>query len=338
MPRDAKSGLSASNKTAVIILGLGDICQNGKLNKHLLKKMLLSKNFSLGIKIIWYLKVRFSILPAFLSKERQICSEINSCENQSTEIVSIAKKVEEDLFNKYKDDKISVFACTACNKGSLSNALNKIEASCASRLIVLPLFPQNCFIIRNSVERIFAKHIKKYSFSRGLTIVPEFSKLYYYHRALAADIKHSGFGEESDDKLLFVYDPIRLSDIEGGDTYEKQVGATTLGIADELGLDRGQWSIAYSSHIEDSQSWLGPRASDIIRIWASSDVQRIFVVYPARLLNSPYTNYNFNYELKRVFKKASRSDRRKSIHLVPALGKTKTSVDLIAELVRPYLN
>ena len=55
-----------------------------------------------------------------------------------------------------------------------------------------------------------------------------------YIRAIAASIEHAGFKVDSDDKVLFSYHSIPLVDIEAGDTYELQTGATSLQVASEL--------------------------------------------------------------------------------------------------------
>ena len=48
---------------------------------------------------------------------------------------------------------------------------------------------------------------------------------------------------DSDDKVLFSYHSIPLVDIEAGDTYELQTGATSLQVASELGIDRNRWTV-----------------------------------------------------------------------------------------------
>ena len=62
----------------------------------------------------------------------------------------------------------------------------------------------------------------------------------------------------SDDRLLFSYHSIPLADIEAGDTYELQVGASSLQIAGELGLDRNRWTIGYQCRFDKGREWLSP--------------------------------------------------------------------------------
>ena len=53
---------------------------------------------------------------------------------------------------------------------------------------------------------------------------------------IAQTVSAAGFNAQAGDRLLFNYHSIPMKDIEQGDTYEPQTGATALAVAGHLRL------------------------------------------------------------------------------------------------------
>ena len=71
-----------------------------------------------------------------------------------------------------------------------------------------------------------------------------------YIEAIAQSVSAAGFNAQTGDRLLFNYHSIPMKDIEQGDTYEPQTGATALAVAGRLRLDRTQWTIGYNCRFD----------------------------------------------------------------------------------------
>ena len=116
--------------------------------------------------------------------------------------------------------------------------MKELKEEGCTELVVLPMYPQSAFSTTGSVGDGVAKAVRRARFKGDVRLVDGYGEDATYVRAVAASIRNAGFSEESGDRLLFSFHSIPLKDIEAGDTYELQTGATSLAVAGELGLDR----------------------------------------------------------------------------------------------------
>ena len=141
---------------------------------------------------------------------------------------------------------------------AVEDTLRALRDEGCTRLLVLPLYPQSARSTTGSVSDSVARALKKMRWDVPVDFIDNYHDDPTYVRAIAASIRHAGFDPESDDRLLFSYHSIPLVDIEAGDTYELQVGASSLQIASELGLDRNRWTIGYQCRFDKGREWLSP--------------------------------------------------------------------------------
>lgn len=113
-------------------------------------------------------------------------------------------------------------------KPSLKQAVKELKEEGCTELVVLPMYPQSAFSTTGSVSDGVAKAVRRARFKGDVRLVDGYSEDATYVRAVAASIRNAGFSEESGDRLLFSFHSIPLKDIEAGDTYELQTGATSL--------------------------------------------------------------------------------------------------------------
>ncbi|MFR5090745.1 MAG: ferrochelatase [Adlercreutzia equolifaciens] len=142
--------------------------------------------------------------------------------------------------------------------------------------------------------------MRRARFKGDVRLVDGYSEDATYVRAVAASIRNAGFSEESGDRLLFSFHSIPLKDIEAGDTYELQTGATSLAVAGELGLDRRSWisaiRVASTRAARGCRPSRGPRWS----VWprAAEPGSRLFMVCPNFSVDCLETLYDVPYELE----------------------------------------
>ncbi|MFR0869129.1 MAG: ferrochelatase [Adlercreutzia sp.] len=105
---------------------------------------------------------------------------------------------------------------------------------------------------------------------------------------------------------LFSFHSIPLKDIEAGDTYELQTGATSLAVAGELGLDRRSWTISYQSRFDKGRTWLSPFTRPTLErlAQAAEPGSRLFMVCPNFSVDCLETLYDVPYELEPLYRAA----------------------------------
>ena len=149
-----------------------------------------------------------------------------------------------------------------------------------------------------------AKAVRRARFKGDVRLVDGYGEDATYVRAVAASIRNAGFSEESGDRLLFSFHSIPLKDIEAGDTYELQTGATSLAVAGELGLDRRSWTISYQSRFDKGRTWLSPFTRPTLErlAQAAEPGSRLFMVCPNFSVDCLETLYDVPYELEPLYR------------------------------------
>ncbi len=221
------------------------------------------------------------------------------------------------------------------------HAMRELRAEGCTRLVVLPLYPQSAHSTTGSVSDSVAKAQRKMHWSAPCNVVDNYHDNPTYVRAIAASIKHAGFSVDADDRLLFSYHSIPLADIEAGDTYELQTGASSLQIASELGIDRNRWTIGYQCQFDKGREWLKPLSRDTLARWAEAGVGRTFLVCPNFAVDCLETLYDIEYELKPFYydqiRKAGRTPDEESLVYVPCLDRSRAHLKVLADVLRPHM-
>lgn len=289
----------------------------------------------------WWLILHLCILPtrprASAEKYRRIWTPEGS--PQVVDARDLARGVERAFAAAGKD--VLVRSAMSYGDPTVDAAVAELRAAGCTRLAVLPLYPQSAFSttlsVRDSVERALSRS----SWDVPLAFVERYGDDAAYIRALAASVRAAGFGERDDDRLLFSYHAIPLADVEAGDTYELQVGATSLAVAGELGLTRSRWTIGYHSRFGKHREWLTPTTRAVLERWADAGGGRVFVVCPGFALDCLETLYDINCELKPHYIDRMRAAGRKvgadAFVYVPCLGSSSAHVEVIEGVLRASL-
>ncbi|WP_165056272.1 MULTISPECIES: ferrochelatase [unclassified Adlercreutzia] len=215
---------------------------------------------------------------------------------------------------------------------TLPHAVRDLRASGCDSLVVLPLYPQSAYSTTGAVSDGVARAVRKARFKGEVTVIDNYHDDPVYLRAIAASVKRAGFEVDSDDRLLFSFHSIPLSDIERGDTYELQTGATSLGVANELGLERRRWTVAYQCRFDKGREWLAPFASQKLASWAESGARsRVFMVCPNFAVDCLETLYDVERELKPGYLAALRAAGAGAEGKGGAGAKRETSVPRVAK-------
>ncbi len=201
---------------------------------------------------------------------------------------------------------VEVRAAMSYGEPSLKQAVRDLKEAGCTRLVVLPMYPQSALSTTASVADGVARAVRRARFKGEVDFIDNYAEDPVYVAAIAASIRNAGFSEERGDRLLFSYHSIPLKDIEAGDTYELQTGATSLAVAGELGLDRRTWTISYQSRFDKGRTWLSPftRPTLVRLAQAAEPGSRLFLVCPNFAVDCLETLYDVPAELEPVYRAA----------------------------------
>lgn len=248
---------------------------------------------------------------------------------------------------------VSVRCAMSYGEPSLANAIRSLAEEGCDQLVVLPLYPQSAFSTTGSVSDSVRRAVRKAHWKGEVTLIDNYHDDPVYVKAIAASIVHAGFDVASDDRLLFSFHSIPLGDIEDGDTYELQTGATCLAIANELGLDRRRWTVGYQCRFDKGRDWLAPFTSKTLESWADSATSsRVFMVCPNFAVDCLETLYDVEREIKPAYLERKRGIISKGAGAgakdaadvaeddfvyVPCLNKSKAHIKVLAHVLAPYV-
>ena len=269
-----------------------------------LAKFLMDKRIAPMNRAGWWFVLHLFILPkrgrASAEKYQKIWTD------EGSPFTIAHQKLEAGLGAAFEDEGLDVAVRCAMSYSdpSVLDCVRELKGAGCTRLIVLPLYPQSAYSTTGSVSDSVERALKKARWDVPCDFVDNYHDDPTYIRAIAASIEHAGFKVDSDDKVLFSYHSIPLVDIEAGDTYELQTGATSLAVAGELGLDRRSWTISYQSRFDKGRTWLSPFTRPTLErlAQAAEPGSRLFMVCPNFSVDCLETLYDVPYELEPLYR------------------------------------
>ena len=310
--------------------------------KRYLAKFLMHRRIRPMNAVCWWVILHAFILPkrkkASAYKYQQIWTEDGFY--FASAHVAIERALQD--FLRRDEYRVEVRHAMSFSKPRIRKALKQLRDAGCANVVVLPLYPQNAYstteVVRDEVKRAF----RKLRWNVPYDFIDNYHGNQSYIRAITASIRNAGFDADRGDKVLFSYHSIPCSDIERGDTYELQTGASSLHIANELGIPRRQWTIGYQCRFDKSRDWIGPFTKDVLTRWAQHSDSRVFIVCPNFAVDNLETLYDVEYELKShyftVMQDVGLVSSDDMVVYVPCLNKSKAHIKVLMDVLRPFLH
>ncbi|HEU4517738.1 MAG TPA: ferrochelatase [Steroidobacteraceae bacterium] len=212
---------------------------------------------------------------------------------------------------------------------SIARALDQLRAGGATRIIVLPLFPQYSSTTTSAaVDRVDAA-LARSAKPAPREVIEDYHAEPAYVAALATSIRSA---RVPFDHLLFSFHGIPQRYADRGDPYGDRCLATARLVASRLGLADGRWSLAFQSRVGGAR-WLGPYTEDRLRELARAGVSRLAVACPGFAVDCLETLEEIAIRGADTFLEAGGID----FEYIPALNDDAAQVDCLAGLVRSRL-
>ncbi|MCY2960871.1 MAG: ferrochelatase [Planctomycetota bacterium] len=210
---------------------------------------------------------------------------------------------------------------------SIAHAVSELLAAGCERLIFLPAFPQYASATTGSaVEELFRVLSSRRAIP-AITVVPPYPADPTYLSALAAGARRATAGKAID-HWIFSFHGIPVRYARSGDPYPEQCTATAHGLAAQLGLADGDWTLTWQSRF-GREPWLEP-ATDRYVIDRAPRTGTLAVVVPGFTADCLETLEEIGERLREDFLGAG----GREFVLVPALNDEAEFVQGLAQLVR----
>ena len=208
---------------------------------------------------------------------------------------------------------------------SMGAMLQALRKDGVRRVRVLPLYPQYSTTTTASVADAIAKH------GEGLHI----EMLQDYHRdvgwasAVAQSIRAHWDAHGRGERLLLSFHGIPQRLVDGGDPYAAQCEASTVAIAEALGIPRSELLLTFQSRF-GKERWLQPYTQQTLEALAREGVRTIDVACPGFAVDCLETLEEIAVENAHAFRAAGGD----ALRYIPCLNADDAHADALAALAQ----
>ena len=319
----------ATAKTAVILCNLGaPESDTRKAIASYLKRLLSDEQLANQRSLTRSIFTSLFILPSLSKITLQL---INAAAHQpESNFHSISQQQQQALQQKLGEDiKVEMIMLHGNPRGlSISEP---VLGDGYDQVIILPLLPQHS-VFTTSCSR----HIASISANSPASATIHFIDNYHgepdYIHALASSVQQHWKQQQRQRFLLIAFAGLPQASDDAAEPYYDQCLGTANLLATILGLSSSQWTLGFSS-FHDRPTPLEPNSGQLLAAMAAQGLREIDVICPGFATDCLETRVQVEVKDRHSFL----AHGGKQYRYIPCLNDRDDHIDMMAELVRPYL-
>jgi ferrochelatase len=239
-----------------------------------------------------------------------------------------AEKLQQQL-SAHHETPVHVELAMTYGSPSIEDAMNRLRQNSCTKIFVLPLYPQY------SGSTVAAVTDEVFNVLQSWRRVPDLRVLSAYHDepsyidVLANSVREHWEKHGQAEKLMMSFHGIPKRYFDNGDPYPCHCRKTARLLAENLGLNEGQWMITFQS-IFGREEWIKPYTAEQLKMWGTEGIKSVDVICPGFAADCLETLEEITVENKGYFIEAGGDDLR----YIPALNDRADHIDFLASLVK----
>ncbi|SEQ64167.1 ferrochelatase [Giesbergeria anulus] len=215
---------------------------------------------------------------------------------------------------------------------SIASQLDALKAEGATRILILPLYPQYSGPTTASVCDAV------YAWAARTRHIPELRFVNHYHDdagyidALAASLKNHWKRHGPPDKLVMSFHGVPERTLHLGDPYHCESHKTARLLAQRMGLQKDDYQVTFQSRFGKAK-WLQPYTEPTLVQLAQSGVERVDVICPGFSSDCLETLEEINQEAREAFLHAG----GKEFHYIPCLNDSPGWIAALQGIAQQHL-
>ncbi|KRI01192.1 ferrochelatase [Curvibacter sp. PAE-UM] len=215
---------------------------------------------------------------------------------------------------------------------SMAAQLDALKAEGATRVLVLPAYPQYSGTTTASVFDAV------YHWADRVRTIPELRFINRYHDdagyigALAQRIRTHWQAHGQPDQLVMSFHGVPERTLHLGDPYHCECHKTARLLAQELGLTKEQYTVTFQSRFGKAK-WLEPYTEPTVIRMAQAGIKRIDVVCPGFTSDCLETLEEIAQEVREAFLHAG----GQAFHYIPCLNDSAAWIEAMGQLTQQHL-
>jgi ferrochelatase len=215
---------------------------------------------------------------------------------------------------------------------SLGSVLDGLQAEGATRVLVLPLYPQYAAATTASTFDAVAAWAQRSRRMPELRFINRYHDDPGYIAALAASVRDHWAQHGRGQKLVMSFHGVPARSLALGDPYHCECHKTARLLADALGIDKDAYIVTFQSRLGRAK-WLEPYTEPTVQALAQQGVKRIDAICPGFAADNLETLEEIAMEAKEAFLHAG----GQRFDFITCLNDRPDWIDALADLSLQHL-
>ncbi|HEX5390351.1 MAG TPA: ferrochelatase [Burkholderiaceae bacterium] len=320
-------------KTAILLCNLGTPDEpNAPAVRRYLAEFLGDARVVEIPKPIWWLILHGIILRVRPAKSAAKYASIWTAEGSPLKVWTEKQTTLLRGFLGEKGHKVEVRYAMRYGNPSIASQLDALKAEGATRILIVPMYPQYSGTTTASVMDAV------YDWGKRVRHLPELRFVNRYHddpgyiAALAASVRAHWMAHGQPEKLVMSFHGVPERTLHLGDPYHCECHKTGRLLAEALGLEKDRYVVTFQSRFGKAK-WLQPYTEPTLVALAQSGVKRVDVMCPGFTSDCLETLEEINLEAREAFLHAG----GEQFSYIPCLNDRNEWIRALTELSEQHL-
>jgi len=238
--------------------------------------------------------------------------------------------IQHQLEQKYKSP-IKVELAMRYGNPSIKKGLEKLHEANATRILILPLYPQYSATTTASTFDAVAEVLKTWRWLPEIRMINHYHDYPNYINALANSIKAHWENNAKPDKLLFSFHGLPKHYFEAGDPYYCECHKTARLVAETLELKDEEWQLTFQSRF-GPREWLQPYTDITLKELGANGLKHVQIICPGFSADCLETLEEIDMQNRSFFINAG----GEKFSYIPALNDDPEHIDALTSLILKY--
>ena len=323
----------APGKTAILLVNLGTPeAPTAAALRPYLKEFLSDPRVVEIPRVLWWIILHLLILPF---RSGQSAKKYASIWSPDGSPLKVHTEKQAKLLRGYlgqRGHQVEVAYAMRYGKPGIAGVLDQLKAAGATRILILPAYPQYSATTTASIHDAVFAHLAKVRNLPELRFVRDYHDHAGYIEALAASVTAYWEKHGRPDKLVMSFHGVPKRTLDLGDPYYYECKKTAGLLTERLGLDESRVVLSFQSRFGKAE-WLQPYTAPTVKKLAAEGVKRIDVICPGFTSDCLETLEEIAMEVRADFLTAGGRD----FHYISCLNESPAWIHALADVALVHM-
>jgi protoporphyrin/coproporphyrin ferrochelatase len=276
---------------------------------------------------LWWLILNLFVLPFRPRKSAHAYQTIWT--EQGSPLVVFTQQLTANLAARYADENLLIDCAMRYGKPSLREKLREFKNQAVDEIMILPLYPQYSSTTTASIFDVVAEEFVSWRHMPSLRFLSDYYASPAHIQALANSVREHWRAHGQAELLVMSFHGLPAKLTEWGDPYFHHCQTTGRLLAEQLGLQDGQWRLVFQSRFGRTE-WLKPYCVEVLQELPQQGVKNIDIICPGFAVDCLETLEEIALTNRDIFLQAGGETYR----YISALNASDAHVEVMFDLIK----